>query len=189
MFLYTGPKDLLIYILKDQVEAIAFCPFIFSNETKNSKYIFYAKNKKKHQIPNIVSHGATHLTPSCLLFLYLPIVCGLLAMIFCFFHFFFPSIRWICSFSVVRSDKAWWERRGRYRRGGNVQKTEFKDVLVVSVHLIIFNLHKFELLHTFSFHVGGGINTGDKNKNIAINTDSFSLMEKCKICIINPQKS
>lgn len=35
-----GPKEPLIYILKDQIEAIAFCPFVLSNEIGDSKCIF-----------------------------------------------------------------------------------------------------------------------------------------------------
>lgn len=32
-----GPKESLICILKDQIEAIAFCPFILRNESEDSK--------------------------------------------------------------------------------------------------------------------------------------------------------
>lgn len=31
---------MLIYILKDKIEAIAFCVFILSNETENAKCVF-----------------------------------------------------------------------------------------------------------------------------------------------------
>lgn len=51
--LYRGLK-LLIYILNDQTEAIAYCPFILNNDTEDSKCIFYGKNKIKHQVSKVV---------------------------------------------------------------------------------------------------------------------------------------
>lgn len=32
-------KELLIYIIKDQIEAIAFCAIVLNNETKDSKFM------------------------------------------------------------------------------------------------------------------------------------------------------
>lgn len=43
------------------MEAIAFCPFILSSETEDSKYIFYGKSEIRHQISNVLvmPHGAS----------------------------------------------------------------------------------------------------------------------------------
>lgn len=51
--LYRGLK-LLIDILNDQLEDIANCPFILSNDMEGSKCMFCRKNKIRHQISKVV---------------------------------------------------------------------------------------------------------------------------------------
>lgn len=51
--LYRGLK-LLIDILNDQLEAVAYCPLVLSNGTEGSKCVFYGKNKIRHRLSKVV---------------------------------------------------------------------------------------------------------------------------------------